>query len=662
MIKVFTLLSAVCLFMNFAHGQKKTGVGLPGFGKVDMADLELKNCEFESDANAMVLFDKGDVYYDNDLNINLVRHKRIKIFNDKGKKQADIRLETYGGRGYQYITGLQAQVYNLINGKVEVTKIDKKQIFTEEVDKSRSALIFSFPNVKAGSVVEYKYMLTTVSLSDMSDWYFQEEIPIRHSELITAIPEWFRFNVQQRSLQPFSGYKTGVESRTIGSSTSSAPLMFNENKTQYIMTNVASMVKEPYMRSEIDNLQCVYFSLSNFNPPMGFTQSFSDSWDKVSGTLANDEDFGLQFKRKLAGEDLILAKAKALKTDAEKIAYLFNEVKNSMKWNNSDRWYTIDGTAKAWEKKTGNSAEVNLILYHLLKQAGVSAAVPMVVSTRSHGRVNPYYSSLYQFNRAVVYIPVDSTRNYVLDATSKYNSYLEVPDNLLNSHGFWIDKDKKESKLIFLTCKQPVKQTILLNAEIMPEGTMNGTAQIYNYSYNRLASIENYKSNGEKKYIDYLRSNDNALNISSIKVDNMDVDSLPLTQNVGFKLELTGSDKDYIYFRPNLFTSFKSNPFLSENRYSDIDFGHNNNYNITGIFKLPAGYKSDALPKNITLVMPDKSITCRRMIAEEGGSIMVRYLIIYDKSSYPKENYPELREFYKKMYEMLDEKVVLKKA
>ena len=52
------------------------------YGKVDIADLELKSCDFEPDANAMVLFNKAKIYYDNVFAIVEDVHKRIKIFND----------------------------------------------------------------------------------------------------------------------------------------------------------------------------------------------------------------------------------------------------------------------------------------------------------------------------------------------------------------------------------------------------------------------------------------------------------------------------------------------------------------------------------------------------------------------------------------------------
>jgi hypothetical protein len=77
---------------------------------------------------------------------------------------------------------------------------------------------------------------------------------------------------------------------------------------------------------------------------------------------------------------------------------------------------------------------------------------------------------------------------------------------------------------------------------------------------------------------------------------------------------------------------------------------------------MPPGYRSDALPKNVSMLMPDQTITFRRLIGEQDGIIMVRYLIDFKKSVFFKENYPELRDFYKKMYEMLNEQIILKKT
>jgi len=644
MNKMFSLLLLGSLTLTASAQTTAPAPTAQSFGKVDKADLEMTKCDFEPDANAEILFDKGDTYFDTQYNINTDRHKRIKIFNDNGKDEANIRIKYYSANRSQYITGLQAQTINLTNGAVEIIKVDKKQIFTEVVDKYYSALVFSFPNVKPGCIIEYKYRLTSASVSDFPDWYFQSDLPTRYSELDTNIPDILTYKRLPNLHLPYVVDKTS-----------------SSNTHTEAMANIPSLKDEPYMGARNDNSERILFQLLSIRIPGYFMPNFQDSWKKVGENRINNEDFGGQLNRKLAGEELIINKAKLLKTNDEKIAYIFNEVKNTMKWNDSYDISSTDGTPKAWEKKVGNSAEINIILYHLLKKSGLTV-YPMMVSTRKNGRINPAYPSVYQFNSMIAYIPVDSAKYYALDATSKYNLYNKVPDNFLNSFGFYIDDTNKIYDLSFLQEPDPVRQVVLLTAEIKPDGKMSGSADISSFSYNKIRYTKKYKTDGEKKYNDYLREDNNSLKISGLTFEDMDVDTLPLRQKLNFNLDLTGSDENYIYFNSNLFTGLKNNPFLAENRFTDIDFGYRDNYAITGLFKIPAGYKIDAMPKSISMAIPDGSVTFKRMVAEQEGSVMVRFSIDHKKSMYFKENYPEFREFCKKMYDMLNEQIVLKKG
>lgn len=657
-MKKFYLTLIVCLTTSvLAQAQKTKGPQhIMPFGKVDMADLQLKECDFEKDANAMILFDKGDIYYDDDFNIIMERHKRIKIFNEHGKDQANIRIPFHSGNRYEYITGIQAETINEVNGKPEITKLDKKQLFLENIDKSRSAYVFSLPNVKPGSIIEYSYRWGTNSYSNFPSWFFQSgSMPTRYSELTTSIPDLLIFTTQSHKIMGFDVDEKSSESKNAGTTAS-----YSLDIRKRALFNIPSLPDEPYMSSDVDNLQSLFFQLTTVRPIGDFVRSM-DSWAKVGGALADDDDFGMQFKRKLAGEETIITKAKTLKTDNEKIAYIFKEVQSAMKWNGDNNWYTNDGTVKAWEKKTGNSAEINIILYHLLKQAGVRA-MPMLVSTRDHGKVNPFSVLMGQFNSTVVYVPVDSTRSYIMDATNKYNMYNVIPDNFLNSAGVWIDKDNKSYDTKFIILKAPANQVIMVTADIKADGHMAGNARVNANSYNRINSIRRYKTDGEQKYIDYLRNNDNNLKISALKMDNMEVDSLPLEESIDFKFDLTSSDGNYIYFSPTLFAPLRVNPFLKENRMSDIDFGYRNNFSLVGRYKIPPGYTADALPKSIAMQMPDKSIVFRRVVGQEDGQIVVNYNIDYRKTIYFKEDYPELFAFYKKLNEMMNEQIVLKKS
>jgi hypothetical protein len=656
------LLLALCTtgFITKAQTPAAAAAAIQPYGKIDNADLELKSCAFEKDANAEVLFEKGNVYFGADLmSITEEIHKRVKIFNVNGKEEADVHIKFYSGSHLEYVNGIQAETINVVDGKPEITKLDKKLIYTKNIDKYTSEITFTLPNIKPGCVIEYKYTLFANSFSDFPDWSFQQKIPVRYSEFSTSIPDVFYFRANSHMHTALVKHTTTSDSRSLldGSQT----YQYNLENELRAMENIHSLPDEPYMSSFRDNVEAIRFQLVSIKPIGGFSKSYSDTWAKVGGRLMDDEDFGGQLRRKVNGEDVIIAKAKAIKSIDARIAFVFNEVKNAMKWNGSDDWYTNDGTYRAWENKTGNSTEINLILYHLLKQSGIDA-YPMVVSTRKHGRVQPFYTSLVQFNRGVVYIPIDTANKYILDASGKYNMYNETPAELLNSSGLYIDKSKNQYDMILLVKQAPVRESVFITAEIKAGGKLEGTAQISSGSYNKINAIERYKKDGEKKYTDFLRNDDNNIKVASLKLENMEVDSLPLMQKVDFNLELAGSDETYIYLNPNLFTQLRLNPFLSENRMTDIDLGYSRNYSMNGIFKIPAGYKTDALPKSVSMTMPDKSFGFKRIIAEQDGSIIVRYSVSYNVSEYSKDNYTDFNAFFKKMYEMLNEQIVLKKS
>ncbi len=118
---------------------------------------------------------------------------------------------------------------------------------------------------------------------------------------------------------------------------------------------------------------------------------------------------------------------------------------------------------------------------------------------------------------------------------------------------------------------------------------------------------------------------------------------------------------NYIMFSPNIFTSLHKNPFLNETRSADIDFGYLNNHMIFGRYKIPEGYIVESLPKDANIVMADKSIKFKRTLGKEDGYISVHYEIRVQRTRFRKTEYDDLHEFYKRMYDMLNEQIILKK-
>ncbi len=54
------------------------------------------------------------------------------------------------------LKGLSAQTYNLpgCRGNTIITKVEKKLIYEKPIDKRYSEQVFTFPEAKAGSIIE----------------------------------------------------------------------------------------------------------------------------------------------------------------------------------------------------------------------------------------------------------------------------------------------------------------------------------------------------------------------------------------------------------------------------------------------------------------------------------------------------------------------------
>lgn len=642
MNRIFTLI-CLCSFACSAKAQSQNAAAMQPYGQVNQADFDVKQCSFEKDANAEVLFENVHVYYKYST-VVMEYHKRIKIFNDKGYDAAKVRIEYYGRHNDETVSDLQAETINSNGGAAEYTPVDKSIIFTQNVDKDTKAITFTFPNLKPGSIVEYKYKWSSPYPGNFPDWKFQGDFPVRHGQFKAEFSKDYTFRYIWRIHQKIT---RDTDYFTNGKNV-------NQGMTHiWALDSIRSLKDEPFMTPEQENEEHILFQVTGY---------YEMTWFRIVKALLNDADFGneLDPRINLGKEGEITDKIKSLSTMDEKMNYVYSLVRGSMKYNDKQGIFTDAEIKRAWAFKEGNAAEMNFIIYHFLKNSGVDVSLLLM---NNHGKIDMDYSSPYQLNRVAIYVRADSAKYYVLDAAEKNGKYNELPYYALNSNGLLIDPANGSSRFMTLENLTPVPQFVSINAEITPDGKMSGTTQISSSGYSKESINKKYKDEGEKKYIEYLCEDNNHLKISSLRMDNMEVDSLPLTQNIDFKLdELTGSDENYIYLNPNLFTGVHSNPFLSEERVSDIDFKYLGSLSISGRYKIPAGFKIDALPKSQMIVMPDRSIIFKRIAAEDDGCAVVHYTINFGRSYFKKDEYASLREFYKKMFEMLNEQIVLKKT
>jgi hypothetical protein len=627
------------------------------FGKIDKEDLTLSQCELDKDAVAYKLIDFGDVRYvrGNDLfNIETKRRVRIKILKDKGIDLANIKLKFYSKSNYENIKEIAGVTYNLDNsGNIVTTKLEKSSVYIKKVDNQFSEVAFTLPEVKIGSVIEYKFTDTKSSIGNIDDWYFQDDIPTRVSEYRILVPSIFKFTSQVMTWQKVEQKHDVVhESMSYGS----RMLTYDSDEKTYILKNIPPLRDEPFMSAAKDYLQRIIFQLSQIDYGGGDVVNITSTWAKLTQNLIDDEDFGRQLKKNIPHTASLDDSLKLVKDDYKKMILIHDFVRRNMNWNGAEGIYTSDGIKSAWDKKTGSNSEINLILINLLKDAGLKV-YPLLVSTRDNGMVNTFYPFLDQFNNTLACVFIGD-KKYILNGADKYNPAWLIPYDVLNNDAFIVDE--QNGGWIFLNDDKDIfKSAVAIFSEITPEGLMTGEATISSGGYSKNPRVKKWKED-KTAFKDYFSKAFAGINIENIEVNNEDVDTLPLQQKVKFSLPLSSSG-DYKYFTVNLFQGLEKNPFIADERYTDIDFGYNQSYTLVGKIFIPDGYQFEELPKNVKMIMPDTSIVLQRLMQVTDNSIDLRVTVDFVRPFYSVVAYPAFQEFYKKLFAVLNEQVVIKK-
>ena len=636
------LLTVAILVTSFsAYSQKDKDI--PAWGKIEKADLEMKVCDFDKDAEAVVLFDVGNLIFNiNSGEITMVRRTRIKILKEKGLSKADVKIPYISYKGSQNMSKVSAQTYNLdASGNIVVSEADKKNIVTRSLNKRVSELVIAFPNVKVGSVIEFKYEKNGENLVT---WYFQRDIPVKLSRYKTEFPEEVEISTLPVCILP---YDMKMEK---GSS----------NNKVYTMLNVPALRDEPYLTNESDYLQRIETNLVAINPPGRPRVSLLRTWPGIIKELMEDEDFGTQLKKNIPRTSDLDEKLKTVSDQYTRMKVIYDYVRTNMSWNGYNNIWALEGVKAAWKDKKGTSGEINLILINLLKDAGLNAA-PILVSTHDNGRIMTTFPGYWQFNEVLAYVIVDN-KEYFLDATDKFTPVHLIPSNVAYTEGLVIKKletfEWGWQGIWKDNCVR--KKMISISGQITSEDSVKGTASVNSLEYDRLERMKILKEGKEKLISKYFTDPHPDIRIQKLDLQNDDKDSVVLVQKIEFSQPIQGSG-DYRYFKFNLFSGLEKNPFLAESRFSDVFFGMNQQYTIIGNFRLPEGFAFEELPKNVRMILPDTSIEMTRIVAAENNVLNIRLSLTFKKPFYSVEEYPDFREFYKKLFDFLNEQIVYRK-
>ena len=430
------------------------------------------------------------------------------------------------------------------------------------------------------------------------------------------------------------------------------------HQTVYKLENSPAL-REESLVNNIDNYRAtIQHELSGRQMPQGMFESFSTTWEDVAKKIYENEDFGTQLDKNNYYEEDLKAILQGIETREEKVAAILKFVQSRMTWNEYNSYLCDVGVKKAYQDKTGNSAEINLMLVSMLRFAGFDAN-PVLVSTRSNGIA--LFPSRTAFNFVIAEIIFDNDR-ILLDATSKIAAPNILPLYDLNWLGRSIRKTGT-SENVDLMPKMISNDVVNMLATIDAQGQVTGKVREQYFDYNALRFREKYSELSQDSYLDNLEKRHKGFEIAEYEIVNKNEISEPIIEKYSFKSDnLTEIIGDKIYIQPLLYLSETENPFKQETRAYPIDFSYPFKDKYMVSITIPDGYQIESIPKSISLAMDGDYGSFSLSASNSDKNIQITVSLSINASIVPAQDYDILKEFFKVIIEKQNEKIVLKKS
>jgi len=668
----FALLFFVIVYGN-SYAQKKE------LGNVTIDELKEKVHPKDSSAVAAILFEKGRSYfeYNQEEGFKVITEVevKLKIYKKEGYDWANRTVSFYigGGGNSESVSFSKAVTYNLENNQIVKSKLKSEGEFVEKVNKFWSRKKISMPNVKEGSIVEYKYTIRSPYISTLPEWNFQYSIPVSYSEYETFIPEYYTYNTyrkgslqlietkdannktftlinKERSLQSIrNGAQSGISSTT-------SELRYIENRTKFVLENVPALKEESFVNN-IDNYRSsVQHELSEKRLPQSIAEFYSTTWEDVTKKIYESEDFGDQLNKDNYFEDDVKTLLQGLTTAEEKIATIFSFVQSRMNWNKYNSYSCDEGVKKAYQDKTGNSAEINLMLVSMLRYAQLDAN-PVLVSTRANGI--SLFPSRTAFNFVIAAVNINENL-ILLDATSKIALPNILPVRDLNWFGRIIRKDGT-SDLVDLMPKTLSYDVVNMLVTMDDKGQIAGKVREQYLDHSALRFRDNLGGLTKEAIAEKIEKQFKGIEIEDYELNNSNITE-PVVEKYGVKSsnvsEVIG---DKIYFSPMLYLATTENPFKQETREYPVDFSYPFREKYMINITIPDGYTVESTPKSIAIAMDMKYGVFNYTVTVTNSQIQLSTVLDINTSIIGPDDYNTLKEFFKVVVEKQNEKIVLKK-
>ncbi|MPS74080.1 MAG: DUF3857 domain-containing protein [Chryseobacterium sp.] len=360
------------------------------WGKPSQEEIDLKSVPFEVGVDAVILKEYGELKIDY-VGYELDEHIRIKILSTNGFSSAQKKWSYNSNNKFDKVIFREAQTINIIDGKQVVNQIDKKDILIYDKGNDIEELAIAFPNVKVGSIIEYKVKIIRPYNMYYSAWYFQNALPTLSSKL---------------KLKSASGtYNLIFPTPKLGKK-----YLGKSKIREWELENIPSYNTYNHIYNISDNIERITFQYTSAKSSHG-TYYSENTWEGFKNLINS--------KKEKSIEDLDFReyanKIQSGKSKFETLKNCLKFLRDNYKWN---KYYATDTDrlkTNFLRTKTGNTADFNIFLEGILREKNIYSQLA-VNSLRSNGRIIVGYPVLSKLQTLVTIVSLDNEEKTMVDA------------------------------------------------------------------------------------------------------------------------------------------------------------------------------------------------------------------------------------------------------
>jgi hypothetical protein len=572
---------------------------------------------------------------------------RIKIFDEEGKKNADIEIPYI--RNYSGVRDIKART---IRPDGTIVPFEGK-VFDKLIVKSKSVRVmaktFTLPDVQPGSIIEYRYVTTWPATSLFSTrWVLQRDLPIVKANL---------------TLKPYSDGGFAMYFLHVG--VEKLPQWMRDHY-ELEVNNVPPFEKEEFALPEAELKPRVEFFYH-----VGTLGTEEEFWKREGKSAAENVESFIGNRSGIkkavativdAGDDSLtkVKKIYARVQQLENLSYAKESTEQEEKrQKHHDNRHVEDVLVNGY----GYHGELNRLFVALARAAGLEAS-SVLIATRDDIFFSKQLLDLQQLNSEIAVVTINGQPWYV-DAGVPNAPFGLLPWSSSGVAGLKLAK-KEESSWIKTPDEKKENALTSRDAKLtLEDGILKGTVHVefvgQEALLHRLDWLHDDETARRKSVEDEVKEwLPEGAKVTLTKLEGSSASDAPIAADLSVELPgLESNAGSRTLLRLSVFEARAKNPFASQTRRSALYFEYNHVVNDRVELTLPAGYKVENVPADTKIDL--KAFLFNNVWKNEGSLVRLQRQYETNTLIVGRENYATLRDFFSRMQTADEATLVLRK-